>query len=103
MKSPMAFGEKNTANWTRVFTLAMVVLFVVFFTQVVAHTHQSGQHETTCQVCQAAHLGSTLPSGTLSLSITPQCAGYVEPFVAAYHDEFFFHDSPSRAPPSFLL
>jgi hypothetical protein len=99
----MAFRVKNTTNWTRVLTLVTVVLFFGFVTQVVAHTHQSGQPETTCQVCQAAHLGSTLPSETLSLSVTPQCAGYVEPLVAAYHDEFFFHDSPSRAPPSFPL
>ena len=103
MKSSMAFRGKRTKDCTRVFTLVMAVLFVGFVTQVVAHTHQSGQPETTCQVCQAAHLASTLPSEVLSLSITPQCAGYVEPFVAAYHDEFFFHDSPSRAPPSFPL
>ena len=103
MKSPMAFTGKSTTNWTRVLALVTVVLFVGFVTQVVAHTHQSGQPETTCPVCQAAHLGPTLPSETLSLSITPQCAWYVEPFVAAYHDEFFFHDSPSRAPPSFPL
>jgi len=99
----MAFRGKTIGNWTRVLTFTLAVLFVVFLTQTATHTHQNGQHETTCQVCHAAHLGSILPSGTLSLSATPQSVGYVEPFVAAYHEEFFFHDSPSRAPPSFPL
>jgi len=100
--SAMAFGGKTIGNWTRVLALALAVLFVVFLTQITAHTHENGQNETTCQVCQAAHLGSILPSGTLSLFVTPLSVGYVEPFVVAYHDEFFFHDSPSRAPPSSL-
>jgi hypothetical protein len=99
----MALGGKTIRNCTRVLTLTLAVLFVVFLTQTANHTHQNGQHETTCQVCHAVHLGSILPSGTLSLSATPQSVGYVEPFVAAYHEEFFFHDSPSRAPPSFPL
>ena len=38
--------------------------------------------------------------GTLSLLIPLLAVGYVEPFVVAFHQEFFFHDSPSRAPPS---
>jgi hypothetical protein len=97
----MAAGEKTIGNWNRVLALALAVLFVVFLTQVATHTHQGGQNDTICQVCQAAHLGSILPSGTLSLAVSPQSVGYVGPFVVAYHDEFFFHDSPSRAPPSF--
>ena len=97
----MASRGKPIGNRTRVLTLFLAVLFVVFLTQVTAHIHEKGQSETTCQVCQAVHLGSILPSGTLPLSVTPQAVGYVEPFVVAYHDEFFFHDSPSRAPPSF--
>lgn len=97
----MAFGRKTIGNWTSVLTLTLAVLLIVFLTQGTIHTHQNGQQETTCQVCHVAHLGSILPSGTLSLSSAPQSVGYVEPFVASYHEEFFFHDSPSRAPPAF--
>ena len=97
----MAFKGKTIGNCTRVLTLTLAVLFVVFLTQTSTHTHQNGQDETTCQVCHAAHLGSILLSGALLLCATPQSAGYVEPFVAAYHEELFFHDSPSRAPPAF--
>jgi Protein of unknown function (DUF2946) len=96
----MAFEGKTIGIGTRVLAFTLVVLFATFLTQVSTHTHQNGQNETNCQVCQVAHLGSIVPSGTLSLFATPQTAGYIEPFVAAYHDEFFFHDSPSRAPPS---
>jgi hypothetical protein len=37
------------------------------------------------------------------LCVTPQAVGYVAPFVVAQHDDFLFHDSPSRAPPVFPL
>jgi hypothetical protein len=99
----MAFANKTIGNWTRVLTVALAVLLLVFLTQTTTHVHQNGQNETTCQVCQAAHLGSVLPSATLLLAATPRPVGPVQPLVVAYHDEFFFHDSPSRAPPSFPL
>jgi hypothetical protein len=99
----MAFEGKTIGNGARVLALTLAVLLVAFLTQVATHTHQNGQNETTCQVCQAAHVGSVLLSETLSLFVAPQSVGYVEPFVDSYHDEFFFHDSPSRAPPSFPL
>jgi hypothetical protein len=96
----MDFEGKTIGNGTRVLALTLAVLFVAFLSQVATHTHQNGHNETTCQVCQAAHLGSILLSANLSLLVAPQSVGYVEPFVVAYHDEFFLHDSPSRAPPS---
>ena len=99
----MAPRGRTIGNRTRVLALILAVVFVVFLTQITIHTHQNGQNETTCQVCQAAHLGSILPLGTLALCVAPQPVGYVAAFVVAYHDEFFFYDSPSRAPPSFPL
>ena len=98
----MALGEKTVGNRTRVLTLFVTVLFVVFLTQVTAHIHERGQNETTCRVCQAAHLSSILLSATLPSCVAPHAIEYVGPFVVAYHDEFFFNDSPSRAPPSRL-
>jgi hypothetical protein len=97
----MPLKGKIIGKHARALALVLAVVVVVFLAQVTVHTHANGQNETTCQVCQAAHLGSILPSGTLPLCVTPQAVGYVAPFVVAYHDEFFFHDSPSRAPPSF--
>lgn len=98
----MGLEEKTAGNRTRVLTLIVTVLFVVFLTQVTAHIHERGQNETTCWVCQAAHLSSILPSATLPLCVAPHAVEYVGPSVVAYHDEFFFNDSPSRAPPSRL-
>ena len=97
----MPLKGKIIGKHARALALVLAVVVVVFLTQATVHTHANGQNETTCQVCQAAHLGPVLPSGTLPLSVDPQAVGYVEPFVVSYHDEFFFHDSPSRAPPSF--
>jgi hypothetical protein len=52
----MAGGETTTRNMTRVLALSLALFFAVFLTQVVAHSHQDGQNEATCQVCQAAHI-----------------------------------------------
>jgi hypothetical protein len=96
----MTSWSKNTGIWTRVSIFVLAVLLAVFLTQVATHIHQDGQNETSCQVCQAAHLSSILPSATLLLVfVAPQTVGYVKAFVVAYHSEVFVHDSPSRAPP----
>ncbi len=97
-------GKHNERlNLARVLALALAVLFVLFVGQALTHFHAKGQSEAACQVCQAAHLGPILPAGPLSVHIPLQAVGYVEPFVDSYDDESFFHDSPSRAPPSFPL
>lgn len=96
----MAFGRKNIGNWTRVFTFALAVLFLLFLIHVATHNHQNGQNDPTCQLCQAAHLGSILPSVVSLVFTTPQAVAYVVAFVAAYHNEFSFHYSPCRAPPA---
>jgi hypothetical protein len=86
---------------TRLLAFAVALLSVVFLTQVGTHIHQNGQNETTCQVCQALHFSSLLLSAILFVCVSPQIVGYVEPFIVVDHHEFFFHHSPSRAPPSF--
>jgi len=96
----MALRERTGTGRTRLFVLVLSVFFVAFLTQATVHVHTNGQHEATCQACQAAHLGSILPSGTLPPSLTPRVVAYVEPLVVVYHAEFFFKDCPSRAPPS---
>jgi hypothetical protein len=87
-------------NAARLVALSLAMLFVVFVAQAAVHSHATGQDEAACQVCQAAHLGPVLQAGSLLLHAPLKATGYVEPFVAAFHEELFFHDSPSRAPPS---
>ena len=96
----MVGNHNERRNLARVLALALAVLFVLFVGQALSHSHAKGQSEAACQVCQVAHLGSILPAGPLSVHIPLQAVGYVEPFVVAFHQEFFFHDSPSRAPPT---
>ena len=91
---------KSKHAWVRVLAFALVVLFVVFSAQAQGHSHEKGQNEATCQLCQAAHVGAAPESATLWLFTPLSASGYVEPFVVAFHQEFFFHDSPSRAPPA---
>jgi len=94
-----ASGERTLPNLTRALTVALVVLIALFLAQATVHVHQPGQHETNCQVCQAVHLGLALPSGTFSACVLLESTGSIEPFFVSIHQEFFFHDSPSRAPP----
>ena len=94
-------GKHNQRlNLARVLALALAVLFVLFSAQAQGHSHEKGQNEATCQVCQAAHIGSAPASVGLSLFTPLSAGGYVEPFVVAFHQELFFHDCPSRAPPA---
>ncbi len=93
-------GKHNArSNAVRVLTLTLAVLFALFAAQGLTHSHADGQNEATCQLCQAAHLGSAPTAGTTSLVSPLLATGYVQPFVVTIHQELFFHDSPSRAPP----
>jgi len=96
----MAGKRKTRHDLVRVLALTLAVLFVAFCTQALSHSHANGQDEAACQLCQAAHISSA-PASVVPLLLTPLLSiGYVQPFVLAYHQELFFHDSPSRAPPS---
>jgi hypothetical protein len=96
----MVDGAKMRRNLARLLAFSLVLLFVVFVSQVASHSHVNGQNEATCQVCQAAHLGPAPQAGILLLQAPFLSTGYVQPFLSALHEELFFHDSPSRAPPT---
>jgi hypothetical protein len=96
----MVDGAKLRKNLARLLAFSLVLLFVAFVAQVGSHSHAKGQNEATCQVCQAAHLGPAPQAGILLLHVPFLSTGYIPPFLSALHDELFFHDSPSRAPPS---
>src|ERR1700722_17807441 len=92
--------HKSKYAWVRLLVFALAVLFVVFSAQAQGHSHEKGQNEATCQVCQAAHIGSAAGSVTQSLFTPLPASGYVEPFVVAFQQELFLLDCPSRAPPT---
>jgi hypothetical protein len=92
--------HKSKYACVRMLAFALAVLFVVFSVQALGHSHEKGQNEARCQVCQAAHVGSAPASVALWLFTPLAAGGYVEPFVAAFHQQLFFHDCPSRAPPA---
>jgi hypothetical protein len=96
----MRAKHKTRIAPVRVFALTLAVLFIVFVTHALAHSHARGQNEASCHVCQAAHLSSAATAGTPSL-VTPFLAVEdVQPFIVTIHEELFFHDSLSRAPPA---
>jgi hypothetical protein len=94
-------GKHKTRRYlVSVFALSMAIFFVLFIGQAINHSHLKGRNEASCQVCQAAHIGSGPKALTASLFSPLLAVGYAQPFVATIHQEFFFHDAPSRAPPS---
>jgi hypothetical protein len=95
----MIGNRSMTRDLVKVLALTLAALFVLFLSQVSLHSHAKGQNEAACQVCQAAHLGAASTSGTLSLVSPLLATEYVQPVLVAIHEELFFHDSPSRAPP----
>jgi hypothetical protein len=92
--------RKMRRDLVRVFALSLAVLLVLFIGQALNHSHLKGQNEASCQVCQAAHIGSGPKALTPSLFSPLLAIGYIQPFVVTIYQEFFFHDAPSRAPPS---
>jgi hypothetical protein len=96
----MGGRHKPRSNWVRVFALTVAVLSVLFVAQALTHSHAKGQNEAACQICQAAHVGSAPTAGIASLVSPLLATEYVQPFVVTIRQEFFFHDSPSRAPPT---
>src|ERR1700730_15907409 len=78
----MMVGKRNMRHsLVKVLALSLAVVFVFFVAQVLLHSHAKGQNEATCQVCQAAHLGSIPTAGTTSLVAPLLAGGYVQPFV----------------------
>jgi hypothetical protein len=94
----MAAG-KTTRTSTRVLALALAMVFALFFAEVAVHTHPNGQDDATCHVCQGAHIAPAPATGAL-ISSPFVALEYVRPAAATFHQEFFFEDCPSRAPPS---
>src|SRR6266446_5528332 len=94
-------GRHNTRhNLVRVLALTLAALSVLFLAQVLSHWHAKGQNETTCQVCQAAHLGPAPTAGAASLVTPLLSTGRVLPFVLVFDREVFSYGAAFRAPPT---
>lgn len=95
----MSVGVKTAKGSTRVVALTLAVLFVLFFAQVATHTHENGQNEGSCQVCQGAHIAPAPMASALAphslIAFEP-----VQPSSITFQQDLFFDDRPSRAPPS---
>jgi hypothetical protein len=95
----MGVDAKAVRNSTRVLAFALALVFALFFAEVAVHNHASGHDDTTCQVCQGAHVAPA-PLVT-ALAVHPLIAvEYLQPLVTTFQQELFFADCPSRAPPS---
>jgi hypothetical protein len=84
----------------RVLAVCLAILSLLFVAQALNHSHAKGQSEAACHVCQTAHIGAAPKALAPSLFSPLLAIGFVQPFVVTVHQELFFHDSPSRAPPA---
>src|SRR6516164_8595472 len=97
------FSRPNSSRQLlRLFALVAAALSVLFVIQVSTHSHANGQDEISCKVCHLAHV-SLLRPVTLGLHAPTLVTGYARPFVPSIHQDLFFEDSASRAPPPISL
>jgi hypothetical protein len=85
------------------FAFALALLSLVFLLQVATHSHANGHDEPACRLCQVAHLGVAPAVAALVLSVPLVSFGHVAANVTLEVSEYFSEDSPSRAPPSFVV
>lgn len=81
----------------------LTVCALVFLLQVAPHTHANGHDEAACRVCQAAHLGVAPAVALPTLTVPLVAFGIIATAEAQSVSEFFYHQSPSRAPPASVL
>src|SRR5215472_13283498 len=95
----MGSRAKVGQRLARFLAITLALFFVVFLSRAISHSHLKGGNESACHVCQAAHVAPVSQAGTQALESPLLAIGYVQQFLLALHEELFFHDSPSRAPP----
>jgi hypothetical protein len=81
----------------------LAVFALSFLLQLAPHSHENSHDEAACRLCQAAHLGvaPAVVGPTISAPlVTLEIIATVVPVLLA---EFFFEQSPSRAPPLRVL
>jgi hypothetical protein len=85
--------------------LACVVALcaLTFLLQIAPHLHENSHDEAACRLCQAAHLGVSPAVALPTISAPLVSFGMVSAVVSASLAEFFFEQSPSRAPPLQVL
>jgi len=88
------------ANAKRLLAIALSILTVFFIVLSSSHFHADGHSDTTCPICQAAHIGV---SPALAIAQLPAPLVHrAEPpaFVPSVHIEQSLSSAASRAPPS---
>jgi hypothetical protein len=95
----VAAGQKTARTSTRVLAFTLAMVFALFFAEVAVHTHANGQNDTTCQVCQGAHVAPAPLTSTLAASPL-RALEYIHPVVDTLLQEVFPADCRSRAPPT---
>jgi len=96
----MVLATKAGQGPAKVLAVTLSLFFVFFLSQVASHSHPNSASEVACHVCQVAHVGTAPQPGALAVEGPDVWTDYVQPFLLTLHEELFFHDSPSRAPPS---
>ena len=96
----VAVAHPYMRRLARPLALSLALFSLLFLLQVTPHLHANGQDEATCCLCQVAHLGATPAVAAPSLSEPLVCFGSIPTLSVEAIAEFFFGNSPSRAPPA---
>jgi hypothetical protein len=97
-----AFVHPYMRRLSKPLAYVLALFALVFLLQLAPHTHANGHDEAACGLCQVGHVGVAPAVALPNLSVPFVSLGLIAGFTAFPLPEFFFEQSPSRAPPSFL-
>jgi len=83
----------------RALALGLVLVFGVFLTQAVSHSHANSENAGTCHVCKMASFNLATAGGFLLVLAPFSSTDYISSFVVVIPQTLFCLDCPSRAPP----
>jgi len=92
--------QTNRYRFARPLALGLAVLALAFFLQIAGHGHNDSRQDSTCRVCQLAHVGVGPTVAAVTLTAPLVLVGRVTTPVLEAVTQVSFSQSSPRAPPS---
>ena len=92
--------QSNRNRFAKPLALGLAVLALAFFLQIAGHGHNDSRQDSTCRVCQLAHVGVGPALVAVTLAAPLVLVGRVTTPVLEAVTQVSFSQSSPRAPPS---
>jgi len=95
-----AATPERRSRFAKPLALALAILSLVFFLQIAAHGHNDSRQDSSCRVCQLAHVGLVPAVAAVTLSVPLFALGEVTTEVVHAAKRSSASRRSPRAPPS---